>query len=115
MIILCIVKTLKNAAIPKLQKVSTKAQIQPIWFDKECERLKSNKFQLLRRFRRNGCQENLQNYIQARNSFKNLTEVKKKAYMENRLYSLLASTDDSKSFWSKLKSLSNKTNQITNI
>ena len=37
--------------------------------------------------------------------------------MENKLDSLLASIDDSKSFWSKLKSLTSKTNQakITNI
>ena len=108
-IILCIVNTLKNADIPKLRKGSTKAQ--PVWFDKECERPKSNKIQRLGRFRRNRSQENLQNYIQARNSFKNLTEEKKKAYMENKLDSLLASIDDSKSFWSKLKSLTSKKNQ----
>ena len=61
--------------------------------------LKSNKQLLLRRFRRNRSQENLQNYIVARNSFKIKIEEKENAYKENKLDSLLASIDDSKSFW----------------
>ena len=36
--ILCVVDTLKNAAIPQIRKVRSK--IQQIWFDKECESLK---------------------------------------------------------------------------
>ena len=36
------------------------------------------------------------------------------AYKENRLDSLLSSKDDSKLFWSKLKSFTIKTNQIKN-
>ena len=108
-IIMCIVNTIQNAAIQKVGKV--RSTTQP-WFDNECKMLKSNKQLLLRRFRRNRSQENLQNYIVARNIFEIKIEEKKNAYKENKLDSLLASIDDSKSFWSKLKSLTSKSNQV---
>ena len=108
-IIMCIVNTIQNAAIQKVSKVRSTSQP---WFDNECKMLKTNKQLLLRRIRRNRSQENLQNYIVARNSFKIKIEEKKNAYKENKLDSLLASIDDSKSFWSKLKSLTSKSNQV---
>ena len=107
-VILSIVKLMQKPATPKVRKV--KLTTQP-WFDAECKTLRSSKLLLLRRFRKNRSPENLQNYIFARNSFKTKTEEKKNAYKEAKIDSLMASIDDSKSFWSKLKFLINKSNQ----
>ena len=72
--------------------------MQPMWFDKKCQTLKSIKLKLLRILRRNRSQDNLQNYLQARNSFKRTTDEKQNAHKENKLDSLLSSIDDSESF-----------------
>ena len=100
---------MKSAAGPKLHKIRSK--IQPVWFDKECESLKAIKLKLLCIFHRYRSQDNLQNYLKARNSFKRVTDEKQNEYKENKIES---SIDDSKSFWSKLKALTCKNNQIRN-
>ena len=65
-IILSIFDKLKSAAVLKLHKIRSK--IHPVRFDKECESLKAIKLKLVRIFRRNKSQDNLQNYLKTRNA-----------------------------------------------
>ena len=93
----------------------TRSNNQP-WFDSELQQLKREKHKTLRRFRLSRSNEDLNIYLHSRNVFKNVIKTKKDKYHQKKLDSLLASVNESKSFWSKLKYMTGrKVKQINNI
>ena len=103
-----IVDMLKCSAIHKTH--SNISKTQPLWFDRECESLKTIKLRNLKQFRRIRSEEYLQAYINSRKTLKNIICEKKKIFHEKQLESLISCVGDSKSFWSKLKIITCKRN-----
>ena len=78
------------------------------WFNKQCEELKSARNKALRMFRRARTLNNLNKYKLARHEYKQFCDITKEHYYNAKLESLVESANSPKSFWKKLKLLSNK-------
>ncbi len=76
-----------------------------MWYDKECEELKSRKFNTLNDFRLTGDLEDLSRYCQLRNCYRSMCRQKKTAYEESTVKELVDSCNDNKHFWKKLSTL----------
>ena len=103
-----LVSIFSNAGIK--QKIQVRNNNQPSWFDKQCREQKKLKLKLLHKFRGSRSDNDFKEYKNARKDFRNMTEEKRKAYNTTRIDTLISSINDSKSFWSKLKSLTSKRN-----
>ena len=62
----------------------------------------------MQKFRQLRSADDLIQYKNVRKEFKNVTTEKRKTYDANKLDELMPSINDSKSFWAKLKTLTNK-------
>ena len=60
---------------------------------------------MLGKFRSFRYDENLRQYIDARNSFKDKCRAKRNIYYQQKLKDLTSSLNNAKSFWSKLKTI----------
>ena len=106
---------LKNAGTNYAHlKRATKEDRNPKWFDNECSKLKADKYRLLRKYRKTRRDEDLENYLSAKNLFKNTCSTKADEMARNNLNDLTSSIGDSKSFWTKLRNLTNKNKPIKN-
>lgn len=97
---------LKQSASCCAQHKRHKKHDQPVWFDRECKNLKSQKYKCLRRYRCTQSIADLNQYKQARNDFKALVDRKQKDFNTDQLNSLIESAQNPKSFWKKVKKLS---------
>ena len=77
--------------------------IQPPWWDAECEALKQRKYALLRLFRLTNLQSDLINYKTNRNAFKNMCKQKKIQYEKLKRDELLNSRKNPSLFWKTIK------------
>ena len=93
----------------------TKRKSNQPWFDQQCASLKSDKYKLLRKFRISYSEENPNAYLRARNLFKQKCAEKKAEYQAMKLDDLISSVNDQKSFWSKLKKMTNKSVRAGNV
>ena len=84
------------------------------WFNSECKTLKQGKTKSLREYRKAKTVNNLDKYKQARNNFKQKCKTEKENYYSHKLESLIESSENPKSFWRKLKILSNKKATVKN-
>ena len=96
------IAVLKESAEDFRKKPKRNLKKQEPWFDIELRELKKDKYELLRQFRITQLDSDLQNYKRARN-----LNRKKADYHKYKL-------NDSKSFWSKLKNVTNKKERLAN-
>ena len=96
-------------------KVKKNRKSNQPWFDQHCASLKSDKYKLLRKFRISYLEEDRNAYLRARNCFKQKCAEKKAEYQAMKLDDLISSVNDQKSFWSKLKKITNKSVHAGNI
>ena len=87
---------------------------QPKWFDEDCYEAKRLKYRSLRKYRQHKSDINLQRYIDVRNDFKSMCKKKQKAFDEKRLDDLVGNINDSRSFWSRLKSTTTRGRRLEN-
>ncbi|MEW8548565.1 MAG: endonuclease/exonuclease/phosphatase family protein, partial [Candidatus Thiodiazotropha sp.] len=95
--------------------VKTKYKSNAPWFDEDCVRSKKQKYSILRRFRNTNSDVDRDEYIRARNSFKQLCAEKKSMYQTSKLDDLISSVNDQKAFWSKLKAMTRRSSRKGNI
>ena len=77
--------------------------IQPPWWDADCEALNQRKYSLLRLFRLTNLQFNLINYKTHRNAFKNICKNKTFWYEKLKRNELLNSRKNPSLFWKTIK------------
>ena len=95
--------------------VKLKHKTNAPWFDGECVCLKKQKYSTLRGFRNTNLNADRDEYIRARNSFKQKCAEKKSIYQTSKLDDLISSVNDQKTFWSKLKAMTRKSSRKGNI
>ena len=84
------------------------------WFDDICKNLKAEKNKTLKQYRQSRTVEDLNRYKDARTNFKQQCRTAKAKYNNDRLESLIESLGSPKTFWRKLKMLSNKKASVKN-
>ena len=102
-----------NSSVQYTVKIKHKTNAP--WFDGECVCLKKQKYSTLRRFRNTNLNADRDEYIRARNSFKQKCAEKKSIYQTSKLDDLISSVNDQKTFWSKLKAMTRKSSRKGNI
>ena len=80
----------------------------------ECKKLKVEKYRHLRQYRRSQSTEDLEQYKCSRNAFKYLCDKKERQFQSNQLQCLVEATACPKSFWKKVKHLSNSKRRTSN-
>jgi hypothetical protein len=93
------------------KKKSTRNKPYTPWFDQVCKAKKSIKYKALRCFRACKSETNLNTYIQAKKEFKNICTEKQTLYNKSQVDDLSKSTNNPKSFWTKLKRMTNRNEQ----
>ena len=84
------------------------------WFNDICKNLKAEKNKTLKQYRQSRTVEDLNRYKDARKYFKQRCRNAKVKYNNDRLESLIESSGSPKTFWRKLKMLSNKKASVKN-
>ena len=83
------------------------------WFDVECKAARKETRKWWREFRRSKCEESKSRnrllYVECRKSFRILLKQKRQSHRENKLKTLTAKVNDSKTFWSEVRSVSGGT------
>ena len=83
------------------------------WFDVECKAARKETRKWRRKCRRSKCEESKSRNrllcVECRKSFRNLLKQKRQSYKENKLNTLTAKVNDSKTFWSEVRSVSGGT------
>lgn len=74
-----------------------------IWWDAECETMKSHKYALLRIFRATDNRADLQAYTTYRNQFKNICKTKRLAYEVQQRSVLVSARNNPTKFWKHIK------------
>ena len=93
---------------------STRKVSKSPWFDQECRKSKLQKYKALKQFRKNKIDANLNNYIDAKKSFKKLCMEKQSAYNLSKIDSISQCINNPKAFWSKVKKMLNKNDSTVN-
>ena len=83
---------------------------QPPWRDDECQRAKSNKTPLLRKYRRTNGRMELHNYKAAKARFKNICRSKRLLFEKNKRAELARASRNPREYWQLIKQNFNKTN-----
>ena len=92
-----------SSMIVKNKSFKTLDDLQPPWWDHECENIKHSKYALLRLFRLSNLDTDLQNYKNERNSFKNTCNDKKRKYEKQKREELVHARTNRPLFWKTLK------------
>jgi hypothetical protein len=103
-----LIQILRNCG--KDMKVTEKTDIpinqaQPKWFDEDCKSLKNTKCKLLNIFRAFRDETCLRDYLETKNTFKNLCKEKEKLYREELQHNLCNCVKDSNEFWKMVKKI----------
>jgi hypothetical protein len=106
------VKALCGAAACMVRRVGQGRKKCNDWFDEECERKKQEVKRLLKRFQRcktkNDKEEKRKAYTKSRKEYVKLRKIKEQEFMENRLKKIKDSVNDSKTFWTIIRSVNRK-------
>ena len=86
---------------------------QPEWWDNECQRLKSNKFSLLRKFRFTNSEVDFNTYKTAKNRFKNVCRFKRLKLEKSKRKELLNASKNPKQYWRLIKQNCNKKSDLS--
>ena len=89
------------------RKIKNTNHTQPSWFDRTCRTLKTEKFRVIRQYRRERNDTNLTAYKEARKKFKSHCDKQQDLHNKKVLEDLVANYASPKSFWNKLKRLTN--------
>ena len=82
-----------------------KVNVNKMWWDKECELSRKNKFDLLKVFRKSNNEMSRREYVNARNCHKRLCKLKSHNFRQEQQHLLLTSLGDPSKFWSVLNVL----------
>ena len=87
---------------------------QPLWWDRECEEVKREKYKALSNFRHTNDSEDLKTYINLKSVFKSLCKSKREEQDTRVLKELNEACNEknSKSFWGKVRSLTTHNSRI---
>ena len=96
------------------RRLKANSNKQPKWFDETCKQLKTDKYNLLREYRRGRNENNLIAYKQGRNRFKSRCKTQRKLHNKKVLDDLVSDSKNPKSFWNKLKNICNSRHQRQN-
>ena len=109
----CIIKASKCMHINKSFYHTTSKQVQPQWWDEECNYLKGNKYRFLNKFHSTNKTQDLYEYLDAKKIFKNLCAKKQKEYDIRIIDDLVIKADsrNSREFWSLFNKLMNGSRQ----
>lgn len=105
----CLIRLLQNickkAGLLCINKGGKKICNQPDWFDKECQDLKIRKGKLLNDFRATSDKKILSEYIETKQHFQKLCEVKQKDKKQHKKEEIInaASSNDACKFWKLVK------------
>eukprot|EP00745_Piridium_sociabile_P040619 TRINITY_DN784_c0_g2_i2.p1 TRINITY_DN784_c0_g2~~TRINITY_DN784_c0_g2_i2.p1 ORF type:complete len:579 (+),score=61.48 TRINITY_DN784_c0_g2_i2:324-2060(+) len=106
------VKALCGAAACMVRRVGQGRKKCNDWFDEECERKKQEVKRLLKRFQRcktkNDKEEKRKAYTKSRKEYVKLRKTKEQEFIENRLKKIKDSVNDSKTFWTIIRSVNRK-------
>ena len=80
-----------------------KVNVNKMWWDKECELSRKNKFDLLKVFRKSNNEMSRRDYVKAKNCHKGLCKLKSHNFRQEQQHLLLTSLGDSSKFWSVIK------------
>ena len=77
------------------------------WFDEECSIAKQEARKKLRELRKNRCDELYRVYVEAKEAFRSICDVKKEAWEEEKISRIrkLSEVGDSKNFWKEIRKL----------
>ena len=92
------------------RKLNVAESTQPLWWDDECQELKTQKYKCLDTFHFSNEDRDLELYLQSKKSFKNLCKSKQKEYDKYIIndLALKANSKNSRSFWSLFKKILTK-------
>ena len=76
---------------------------QPEWWDEECDKLKTDKYSKLHRFRLTKSRTDLQSYINSKNIFKNMCRAKRLSVQCKHRQELLENRKRPAAFWKSVK------------
>lgn len=91
-----------------IKKSNSKKDVQPRYWDRECDELKMEKYRLLNVYRRGNAKTSLHRYLDAKKEFKITIKKKRKLYESKLRCELEESCNDQKLFWRCVKNIGNK-------
>ena len=99
----------------KQKQQTHKKLTQPPWFDSECWKGKREKIKALQNYRKDRTPANLDLYLDLKQNFKRICKKKKNDMYDKKLNELVQNASNPKSFWKKLKRLTNTPIATNNI
>ena len=111
------VSVLHRAAEPMAVKSrkGKKKILQPKWWCKECEKLKTKKYECLKRFKLSNTDADLRSFREARNNFKNFCKLKSSQWKSKLRDRLIGCKSNPTEFWKTVKNVAKEQLQPSNL